>query len=248
VYRSYASLGPQTHLIAFSYRGFGRSTGSPTEQGLIIDGTTIVNYCIDSLAMPPSRIALVGQSLGTAVLSGVVEQLLASPTDGHIRVKEDFAVILLICGFTNLKMLLLEYRMGGVIPILAPLAYIPGLQKLLQKVVFETWESQTRLQSAVQTAFVDPDIERKLNIQLIHALDDGDIPFRQSVSNYEALLFAGTEFSSGETVSQSAGSVDEGDIKRSAQWEDDRVKIGLRVVRSGGKFASDQDLSKANRT
>jgi hypothetical protein len=196
------------------------------------------------LAFPPSRIALVGQSLGTAVLSGVVEQFLANTNElVPLNIKEDFAIVLLISGFTNLKELLLGYRMGGFIPILSPLAGVPGLQKALQRILVETWDSQKRLMSVVDGAFKNGAVDegRKLNIQFAHAADDWDIPFKNSVSNYEALLSVGNA-NDGNAVLVAEGDVDEGEILRSAVWDGGKVKLGLRVVRLGGELMNPRFL------
>ncbi|RMZ26543.1 hypothetical protein D0859_09397 [Hortaea werneckii] len=69
-YRLFASL-PNTHILTVDYRGFGHSTGSPTEQGLVIDGIALVEWVLDVAKIPPERIVIVGQSLGTAVASAV---------------------------------------------------------------------------------------------------------------------------------------------------------------------------------
>ncbi|GAB1726036.1 hypothetical protein NU195Hw_g5467t1 [Hortaea werneckii] len=69
-YRLFASL-PNTHILTVDYRGFGHSTGSPTEQGLIIDGIALVEWVLNIAKIPPERIVIVGQSLGTAVASAV---------------------------------------------------------------------------------------------------------------------------------------------------------------------------------
>jgi fermentation-respiration switch protein FrsA (DUF1100 family) len=52
-------------VIAPYFRGFGRSTGSPTEAGLLLDAKAVYSYC--STLYPPERIALWGFSLGSAV-------------------------------------------------------------------------------------------------------------------------------------------------------------------------------------
>ncbi len=53
--------------VAFlSYRGYGGSSGTPTEIGLITDALTAYHH-LRSLGIPPSRIAVVGESLGTGV-------------------------------------------------------------------------------------------------------------------------------------------------------------------------------------
>ena len=51
-------------LVALSYRGYGGSSGTPTEQGLIEDGRAAYAYAAERY---PGRIALWGESLGTGV-------------------------------------------------------------------------------------------------------------------------------------------------------------------------------------
>ncbi len=52
-------------LVALSYRGFGGSSGQPTEQGLIKDALAAYDFAIDRYSA--NRIVLWGESLGTAV-------------------------------------------------------------------------------------------------------------------------------------------------------------------------------------
>jgi pimeloyl-ACP methyl ester carboxylesterase len=52
-------------LIALSYRGYGGSTGTPTEAGLIADARAA--YAFAAARYPPQRLALWGESLGTGV-------------------------------------------------------------------------------------------------------------------------------------------------------------------------------------
>ena len=54
-------------VFAFDYRGFGASTGTPTEQGLYDDATAAYRYLIRTERVPSSRIILAGRSLGSAV-------------------------------------------------------------------------------------------------------------------------------------------------------------------------------------
>ncbi|KAI6824145.1 hypothetical protein KC342_g11719, partial [Hortaea werneckii] len=69
-YRLFSSV-PNTHVLTVDYRGFGHSRGSPTEQGLVIDGIALVEWVLNIAKIPPERIVIVGQSLGTAVASAV---------------------------------------------------------------------------------------------------------------------------------------------------------------------------------
>ena len=54
-------------VLAVSYRGYGKSTGSPTEQGIYTDARTAMNYAHEMLHLPFSNIILFGESLGTGV-------------------------------------------------------------------------------------------------------------------------------------------------------------------------------------
>ncbi len=54
-----------TGLVALSYRGYGGSSGSPTEAGLIADAEAA--YAFAAARYPAERIAVFGESLGTGV-------------------------------------------------------------------------------------------------------------------------------------------------------------------------------------
>lgn len=73
-------------MIAVDYRGFANSTGDPSEQGLIIDARTVWDYVhrvkstsSETEAQKRGRegedVILIGQSLGTGVVSGLAGQL-----------------------------------------------------------------------------------------------------------------------------------------------------------------------------
>ncbi len=58
-----------TGLLALSYRGYGGSTGRPSEQGLIRDAEAAYQFA--ALRYAPGRIVLWGESLGTALAVAV---------------------------------------------------------------------------------------------------------------------------------------------------------------------------------
>jgi uncharacterized protein len=60
-----ALIADGTGLVALSYRGFGGSSGSPTETGLIRDGEALYRFAAGRY--PITRLALWGESLGTGV-------------------------------------------------------------------------------------------------------------------------------------------------------------------------------------
>ena len=137
---------------------------------MITDGITLINWAIHTLGVPPSRIAIVGQSLGTAVAFGVAERLATHPTD-----PTELGAIIIIAGFSNIKELLLTYNVFGWLPVLSPLRPYPSLQKLYLNFMRDTWKSDERLASLVRSS-------RKLNLILLHAYNDFDIPWQHSDS------------------------------------------------------------------
>jgi abhydrolase domain-containing protein 12 len=165
-YRTLAAGAPdKVHVLAIDYRGFGRSTGSPTEDGLIKDGIAAVTWAVNVANMPQERIAIVGQSLGTAVATAVVEYFSSFGVE--------FSGVALIAPFSDLVTLLATYSIGGVIPILSPLQPYPRLQKFVGSRVVDTWHTATRLANYIRQS-------NSLNLILIHARDDYDIHYTHS--------------------------------------------------------------------
>lgn len=57
----------RVNVLAFDYRGYGRSSGSPSEAGLFRDVRAAFDHLVDSLERRPSEIIVFGHSLGGAV-------------------------------------------------------------------------------------------------------------------------------------------------------------------------------------
>ena len=77
-YSAYSNLN--SNVIAIDYRGFGDSTGTPSEEGLITDARTVWDYVQHTLSSQkgkgaPQEVVLIGQSLGTGVVAGLAGQL-----------------------------------------------------------------------------------------------------------------------------------------------------------------------------
>ena len=68
-------------LVAFDYRGYGESEGSPDERGVYLDAVAAYRYLRDTLGVPAERIVLFGHSLGSAV---AVELATREPAAGLI--------------------------------------------------------------------------------------------------------------------------------------------------------------------
>jgi len=58
-------LGYNTFI--FDYRGYGQSSGSPSESGTYLDAQSAWRYLTEAKGIPPARIVLFGESLGGAV-------------------------------------------------------------------------------------------------------------------------------------------------------------------------------------
>ena len=76
-----ASLGSNVFLL--SYRGYGKSGGSPSEQGVYLDALAALDYVESSLGFPKDRTIVFGRSIGAAV---AVENAQNQPFAGIILV------------------------------------------------------------------------------------------------------------------------------------------------------------------
>jgi hypothetical protein len=54
-------------VFLFDYRGYGRSSGQPFEEGLYQDALAAYSYLITARGVPPERLVLFGRSLGASV-------------------------------------------------------------------------------------------------------------------------------------------------------------------------------------
>lgn len=160
------------HVVSIDYRGFGYSTGVPSEAGLIQDGYALVEWAINVAGVTPSRIVILGQSLGTAVASAVAEKYSAQGVE--------FAGIVLVAGFSDLATMIGGYRMGGLVPLLGPFSYWPGFVSLLDRFIVDKWHSADRLVNIVRRT------KTRLRLSLLHAKDDADIPYIEDDKLFKA--------------------------------------------------------------
>ncbi|MBU1105287.1 MAG: alpha/beta hydrolase [Candidatus Riflebacteria bacterium] len=78
-------------VLIYDYRGFGRSTGTPTVAGAIIDGKTALQWLLSEKKLKPDKIVLYGESLGTGVAAEILRDT-----------KTSFAAMVLESGFASL--------------------------------------------------------------------------------------------------------------------------------------------------
>jgi fermentation-respiration switch protein FrsA (DUF1100 family) len=60
-------LEQRLQVFIFDYRGYGKSSGRPSEKGLYLDGLAAYDYLINEERIPPTNIIPFGRSLGAAV-------------------------------------------------------------------------------------------------------------------------------------------------------------------------------------
>ena len=54
-------------VIGLDYRGYGRSEGSPSEQGFYMDARAAIDYASKELSVKPEQMIAYGESIGTGV-------------------------------------------------------------------------------------------------------------------------------------------------------------------------------------
>lgn len=154
--------------------------------------------------VPADRIVLLGQSLGTAVATGVAEKYTLRGVE--------FAGIILVAGFSDLTTMLSGYKMGGLVPVLSPITGWPFLLQQLRSLIVDKWKTAERLANIVRHS------KGRVRINLIHAVDDADIPWTEDNVMFRA--------AANETV----GILDDGEFE---DWKEERT-----VRRDDGSFVS----------
>lgn len=59
--------GTGVNVLGAGYRGYGKSTGRPTEQGIYADGRAALRYATEQLGFDLHQVFLLGRSIGTTV-------------------------------------------------------------------------------------------------------------------------------------------------------------------------------------
>lgn len=167
-YRALSAGQPKSiHVLTFDYRGFGRSPGTPSERGLCLDAIAVVDWVTNVARIPPARILIFSQSIGTAVSLAVSEHFaLQSPP-------VVFAGTILVAPFVDVATLVATYRIAGSIPLLSPLARFPLLFDYLSTFIRDKWLSKDRIAGYIRANEANGE---KYKLTLIHAEDDWDIP------------------------------------------------------------------------
>jgi fermentation-respiration switch protein FrsA (DUF1100 family) len=78
-------------VLIVDYRGYGRSTGRPSEQGLYRDALTAWEYLTRERGIAPARVVLFGESLGGGVAAWLAAQLEQSGQPGALVLASTFS-------------------------------------------------------------------------------------------------------------------------------------------------------------
>jgi abhydrolase domain-containing protein 12 len=157
----------QTNVLAIDYRGFGDSSGSPSERGLTTDARAAFDWLISNGATPED-VLIVGHSLGTAVASSLAVSLSEESTR--------FKGLVLMSPFTSMHTLVDTYSILGLFPVMRPLTMVPRAAELYKTFLqhkFDTLSIITRV---------------KVPVLIVHAEDDLDISHTHSDALFDALI------------------------------------------------------------
>jgi len=174
-YRALSAASPnKIHTIAIDYRGFGSSSGHPSEAGLLTDALSIASFAMRDAGIPSHRIVLFAQSLGTAVAISLAHEL------GTAQDPVFFAGMVLVAPFADIELLTANYRLGGTLPLLSPLARFPKLMAFFNSLIVAKWRSKDRLADLLGHVGRLVGEGPRYHVTIIHAEDDYYIPWFHS--------------------------------------------------------------------
>ncbi|WFD42696.1 acylglycerol lipase [Malassezia psittaci] len=170
------------NVVAIDYRGFGDSESFPTEEGVVSDAYAAVKW-VREKSLDPSTgkrpaIAIMGQSLGT----GVATQCALRLYRDNIHID----ALILLAAFKAIRPMVIEFRMGGLVPLLGWLEYFPFRDAIIEKLLHFDFDTQKALAEIVdghlkRDAMVPP------AVVVVHAEDDDVIPVRHGDELYESV-------------------------------------------------------------
>jgi fermentation-respiration switch protein FrsA (DUF1100 family) len=103
-------------VFIFDYRGFGKSNGRPSREGVYLDGLAAYDFLVKKRHITPDRIILFGRSLGAAVAT-------------EIAIKRKANRLILESAFTSTK------AMARTMPLFALLSpFLPAHYNNLEKI------------------------------------------------------------------------------------------------------------------
>ncbi|CAI7616305.1 unnamed protein product [Penicillium bialowiezense] len=231
------------HVFSIDYRGFGVSTGSPTEEGVITDGMSLLNFLTAGpFNIPTARIVITGQSLGTAVATAVAERFAFGSPDPKalqpaINNAEPFAGVVLLAPFSSLSNVIQSYSLKGFTPpMLSPLMGYPRFQKWLLSHIVDHWDTAGRVARLTGVAAAVPGVhgvkyaDQDFHLTIVHAFDDVEIPWYEGRNVWKAATSEDSRNPSGSLVYQKA---EDGHPSQLKIWKNEiRQEDGTAVVKT----------------
>lgn len=236
-YRVLASGAPsKIFILTFDYRGFGRSTGSPTETGIVHDAVAVVNWALHVAGIPPSRILLFSQSLGTAVATAAAEHFITAEP------KIEFAGLTLCAAFTDAANVFLDFSILGRVPLMGLVKLLPPLANLYRRSYEDKWKTLDRLVTIAGKS-------ERLRLTLVHAQGDVVIPWSHS----DSLFYASAAAASGREmtrveIDEKKGKYDLGQGGYLCRWTVGDKVIKQRILKYGGMHRRVQQSSRIKLT
>lgn len=153
------------HIVAFDYRGYGDSSALvPSAQGLIDDARNVYQWLLGKVNGDTSRVTVWGHSLGTAVAVHMIASLSPSQQPSSLVLEAPF------------------YSLADAIrdhPIASIFKRHPYFEEYFVKPLLKP---ETNFDSASHIKSV------KSPLLILHAEDDGIIPYSQGVKLYEVAM------------------------------------------------------------
>ena len=118
-------------VLLLSYRGYGKSEGTPSERGVYLDAEAALRYARDTLGFPEQQIFLLGRSLGSAVAI-------------HLAQHQQLAGLILVSPFTSGRDMAREIGLGWLAGIAgAPFNSSDKIADISSPVLFIHGEADT---------------------------------------------------------------------------------------------------------
>lgn len=233
-YRSYSTgASDKIFVLAFDYRGFGKSTGTPSESGLLNDAEAVVDWALNIAQLPQERIVLLGHSLGTAVATGIAHRYITNPTPTQ------FSGLILCAAFTNSGNAFSAYSIAGVLPVLAPVKLIPAFQTWFSGRMRDTWFTDQRLATIVQRS-------SNFRLVIVHAQDDSTMPFDQSEELFKKTVDS-VAGSSGWGAASHRKRINLGEAGAQEVCTSESAIISKLIAKHGGEYRDECAIQWAER-
>ena len=117
------------------------------------------------------------------------------------------------------------YTIGGLIPVLSPLRPYPFLSQFFAKRIQETWLTFERLANLVRKS-------KNVNVHLIHATNDFDIPWSHSDTLFHAAANAtSVEGLTSKQIDAIKTKADFGESGRTNFWKTVQEDGGRKIIR-----------------